>query len=282
MEYIKLCQRLHHLYPKGESRAMVSMLLESWFGMSMADAMCGGLEKLSADNTARVEAAMARLEQGEPVQYVLGEACFCGHRFSVCPGVLIPRPETEQLCQIVSERIARCSSPSVLDICTGSGCIAVSLALGTPRSTVEAWDISPDALRVAADNAARLGAAVRVLCQDALCPPHHHCRWDAVVSNPPYICQSERKTMHTNVLNYEPELALFVSDHDPLVFYRSIGAYAIDALKPGGHLCFEVNALYAHDVAAMLEVMGYECPVMLDDIYGNNRFVCAEKKKGDC
>lgn len=281
MEFIKLCQRLHHLYSNGESRAIVSMLLHEWFGMSMADAMCGGVEKLSADNMARLEAAMERLEQGEPVQYVLGVAEFCGYRFSVCPGVLIPRPETEQLCHIVSSRLAVSQSPSVLDVCTGSGCIAVSLALMIPHSYVEAWDISPEALRVAADNAAHLGASVTVLCQDALCPPHHHCRWDAVVSNPPYICQRERISMHSNVLDYEPELALFVSDDDPLLFYRSIGAYAFDALKPGGHLCFEVNTLYAADVASMLGGLGYDAPVVMDDDFGHHRFVCAEKKKGE-
>ena len=254
---------------------MVSMLLESWFGMSMADAMCGGLEKLSADNTARVEAAMARLEQGEPVQYVLGEACFCGHRFSVCPGVLIPRPETEQLCQIVSERIARCSSPSVLDICTGSGCIAVSLALGTPRSTVEAWDISPDALRVAADNAARLGAAVRVLCQDALCPPHHHCRWDAVVSNPPYIPSDQLAHLDKQV-QHEPAIALD-GGADGLKFYRIISCLWKEVLKEGGLLAFEIGFEQGEAVSELLRQSGYGEVKVIKDLGGNDRVVTGIK-----
>lgn len=282
MEYIKLCQRLHHLYSNGESRAIVSMLLDEWFGMSMADAMCGGLDALSAEDQSRVEDAMKRLEQGEPVQYVLGVADFCGHRFSVCPGVLIPRPETEQLCQLVLSRLSDCPSPAVLDVCTGSGCIAVTLALALPNSSVEAWDISLESVQIATSNASKLGAHVNVACEDALCPPDSHCMWDAVVSNPPYICNSERTSMHANVLEYEPELALFVPDDDPLLFYRSIATYAQNALKPGGHLCFEVNALYADDVASMLDAMGYADAIVIDDMYGRHRFVCAVKKCGEC
>lgn len=276
--YSSLCRRLAPIYGGGEAKAIVRMLLEDGFSMSLADALCGGVEALGYADAARLEAMAARLERSEPIQYVLGRAEFGGRTFAVGPGVLIPRPETWQLCQMASAflRGLDCSRPAALDIGTGSGCIAVSIALGSPSAKVAAWDISPEALAVAGENASRLGAEVEFECRDALDPPHDERRWNIVVSNPPYICDSERAEMDENVVAYEPSKALFVPDSDPLLFYRSIGRYALRSLKPGGALMFETNERYAEATAEMLRTAGFGQAKVHCDMFGKPRFVAAK------
>lgn len=275
MTYDQLWRALASLYDAREAQAVVRTLLGELFGMSLTDIVCGSVERLDDDGTRRLETAMRRLEASEPVQYVLGCATFCRHRFAVKPGVLIPRPETEWLVERVvhaAEHVGE-RHTDVLDIGTGSGCIAVSVALELPHAAVEAWDISPQALSIARANARSLGASVAFTLADALNPPREERTRDIIVSNPPYICRREQTAMSANVLRFEPHTALFVSDGDPLLFYRAIALYALHALRPGGTLLFECSTLYAADTAAMLSGMGFTAPSVHTDCFGKPRFV---------
>lgn len=277
---------------------MTRMLLEDLFGLSFADILCGATEHLSDADTLRLQQSVARLLDAEPLQYVTGTAFFCGHPFHVAPGVLIPRPETEWIVD-TAVNLATSSAPRILDIGTGSGCIAtsISLALVDKHCYTEAWDISEDALRIATDNAERLGADVKFRRRDALRLEEDFSAeenqggaealsytnaaaesWDIIVSNPPYICNREAADMHANVLRHEPHLALFVPDTDPLLFYRAIARYAMRNLRKGGWLLFECNTLYAHDTAQMASEMGFATSVVEDDCFGKPRFVKAQKQ----
>lgn len=279
ISYPQLWQSLMPLYDEGEAKAVVRMLVEEAFGLTFTDICCGKVEALSADDRQRLEALMARLRQGEPVQYVLGEACFCGRRFGVAPGVLIPRPETEELCRTVKSYhntpFCALQPPAplqVLDVGTGSGCIAVTLALDLFNAEVTAWDVSGDALVIARYNAHRLGAKVNFEWHDILDTQADDRRWDIIVSNPPYIARSERADMSPHVLDHEPELALFVPDDDPLLFYRAIGSYAVRTLNAGGWLYLEINPLYAEELRAMLTQLGFGQVLLQKDRYGKVRF----------
>ena len=374
MTYNQLWKRLTAIYNEREAQAIVRTVLDALFGMSLTDICLGKVTQLSADDTTRLEKIMQRLEKSEPVQYVLGAEWFAGRLFDVAPGVLIPRPETEDLVKWacdeakekekednskeergkeekeiskkgeapqkeeqllssplkeeeeglrkvkdasqkeeqplssllkeekeglrkgedasqkeeqhlssllknnkeVSEKGEEVPHPSILDIGTGSGCIAITVALALPQARVTAWDISTDALAIAAGNAHRLGASVRFEHQDALSAPDDEERWDVIVSNPPYICDRERADMSDNVLSYEPELALFVPDNDPLLFYRAIARYASKALKPGGRLLFETNTAYVHEVAQAMANEGFTAIEVRNDCFGKPRMV-----KGD-
>lgn len=297
MTYHDICQRLTPLYGPQEAKAMTRMLLEDLFSLSFADVLCGATEHLSDADTLRLQQSVARLLDAEPLQYVTGTAFFCGHPFHVAPGVLIPRPETEWIVD-TAVNLVTSSAPRILDIGTGSGCIAtsISLALADRHCHTEAWDISEDALRIATDNAERLGAEVKFRRHDALrleedFPAEENQggaealsytnaaaeSWDIIVSNPPYICNREAADMHANVLRHEPHLALFVPDTDPLLFYRAIARYAMRSLRKGGWLLFECNTLYAHDTAQMASDMGFATSVVEDDCFGKPRFVKAQK-----
>lgn len=274
MTYDDLWRPLAAIYGSGEARAIVRCVLEERFGLSVADIYCGKVTQLSPDDQRLMGEMMERLLRSEPVQYVLGHADFCGRAFSVGPGVLIPRPETEDLCLWVEQGLAArgCASPALLDIGTGSGCIAVTLALDVAGAAVSAWDVSADALRVASGNAGRLGARVGFALVDALDPPAHTAMWDAVVSNPPYVRLGERAAMARNVLDYEPAGALFVPDADPLLFYRAIARYAKAALRPGGELYFEINEALAGEMRSLLLAEGFATVELRNDRYGRPRF----------
>lgn len=275
MTYEKLWNRLCTVYDAGEAKAIVRMVLDERFGLSATDVYCGKVTQLSSDEQEELEKIMLRLEQAEPVQYVLGWANFCNRQFSVSSGVLIPRPETEELCSWITEDVGNRQQPAILDIGTGSGCIAISLALDIKGSAVSAWDISTDALRIAKENAARLGADINIMKQDALTPPQDADRWDVIVSNPPYICEKEKVEMERNVLDNEPAIALFVPDNDPLFFYRAIALYGTKALKPKGMLFFEINAAYAAETCNMLRQLGYVDVEARNDLFGKARMVRA-------
>lgn len=277
MRYNDMWRRVAVVYGENEAKAVCRLLLEDMFGFSFADIVCGATESLPAEDEARLESAVSRLECAEPVQYVSGHAGFMGRTFHVEPGVLIPRPETEQLCLLAGKMLKEVTAPSLLDIGTGSGCIAVTLALDIPGAKVKAWDVSADALRIAKGNASRLAADVEFVLQNALTPPDDCCLWDAVVSNPPYICRSESVAMERNVLDNEPHLALFVPDDDPLLFYRAIAGYAAVALKPGGCLLFEINPLYARQTERMLEDMGFVDILTVKDEFGKERNTVCRK-----
>ena len=285
MTYSEIWHRIATSYDDSEARAIARILIEELFGLSYADIVCGATEQLSADDTLRLDTAVRRIEQGEPLQHVLGYADFCGNRFSVNSSVLIPRPETEWLVDEGAKLMDGCiasdetqhkaphSPKRILDIGTGSGCIAISLKLRLGDAYVEAWDISEEALRTAQDNADALKAEVVFRKRDALRADNTAAPWDLIVSNPPYICDSERSTMDDNVLLHEPHTALFVPDDDPLRFYRAIARYALLTLNIGGSLLFECNTRYAEATGKMLSDMGFEEVTVSDDCFGLPRFV---------
>lgn len=286
LKYRALYQRLSSIYEEGEARAIVRWVLEERFSLTRAELLCDDLQHLSMEQQKELEALMQRLEQGEPVQYVLGETRFYGRRFHVAPGVLIPRPETAELCQWVIDESA--DESVLLDVGTGSGCIAVTLSLELPHTNVTAWDISEDALRIAQKNAQLNDASVTFEQRDILNQGDKEARrqggketrrqgvqgvWDVIVSNPPYICRQEAKDMERHVLDYEPHLALFVPDDDPLLFYRAIASYGCQTFRPGGKLYFEINPLYSDALTAMLQTMGYEDIQLRLDQFGKRRFL---------
>lgn len=270
MTYRELWRTLEPLYGNGEARAVTDYVLDVCFGLSKADILCGAVDEMTAEKTAELNKIFGRLMEGEPVQYVLGRAEFSGRWFNVRPGVLIPRPETEELCAWITADSKASASPKVLDIGTGSGCIAITLQLDMPESKVTAWDISADALDVARENAQRLGANVNFVKQDALnAKPEGE--WDVIVSNPPYICEKEKKDMAVNVLEHEPHTALFVPDADPLLFYRAITRLAVQTLNKGGRLYFEINPIYADDTCRMMRAEGMTAVELRSDMYGKQR-----------
>ena len=279
MTYSEIWHRIATSYEDGEARAIARILIEELFGLSYTDIVCGATDQLSADDTLRLDTAVRRIEQGEPLQHVLGYADFCGNHFGVNASVLIPRPETEWLVD-EGERLMNSASnaaPSapkrILDIGTGSGCIAISLKLRLGEAYVEAWDISEEALRTAESNAKALKAEVAFCKRDALRAEESVAPWDLIVSNPPYICDSERAAMDDNVLLHEPHTALFVPDDDPLRFYRAIARYALRSLSNGGSLLFECNTRYAEATGKMMREMGFEDVTVNDDCFGLPRFV---------
>ena len=279
MTYSEIWHRIATSYEDGEARAIARILIEELFGLSYTDIVCGATDQLSADDTLRLDTAVRRIEQGEPLQHVLGYADFCGNHFGVNASVLIPRPETEWLVD-EGERLmngASNAAPSapkrILDIGTGSGCIAISLKLRLGEAYVEAWDISEEALRTAESNAKALKAEVAFCKRDALRSEESVAPWNLIVSNPPYICDSERADMDDNVLLHEPHTALFVPDDDPLRFYRAIARYALRSLSNGGSLLFECNTRYAEATGEMMREMGFEDVTVNDDCFGLPRFV---------
>lgn len=275
--YTQLWRQLTPLYDVGEAKAIVQMVMEERFGMSLPDLLCGAMERMTEAESRDLDIVMQRLVGAEPVQYVLGQASFMGRMFHVEPGVLIPRPETETLCRWVLDG-GMVPGARVLDVGCGSGCIAVSIALENKDVSVTAWDISPTALKVTASNAKRLGAKVAVermdILEHATADALEAGQWDVVVSNPPYICECESAAMHPNVLLHEPREALFVPDSDPLLFYRAIADYAVGALRPGGALFFECNPVYLQPVAEMLRAKGFDVESLADP-FGKTRFLKA-------
>ena len=279
--YQEFWQSLTPLYDAGEAQAIVRTVLDVEYGMTLTDIICGKVNELSSDEERNLEEIIARLQNGEPVQYVLGEADFAGRTFHVEPGVLIPRPETAELCQWIEEEVSSLKADErkqILDICTGSGCIAITLGLNIPNSEVTGWDISEDALRIAQGNVEMLKAGnVRIEYQDALMLPKAAETADIIVSNPPYICEKEKADMEKNVLEHEPSIALFVPDEDPLKFYRAIAEYASSALKSEGALYFEINPIYEKETREMLEGLGFKDIETKEDAFGKKRMMKAKK-----
>ena len=293
--YQQFWQSLTPLYDAGEAQAIVRTVLDVEYGMTLTDIICGKVNELSSDEERNLEEIITRLQNGEPVQYVLGEADFAGRTFHVEPGILIPRPETAELCQWIEEDVSSLEADErkqILDICTGSGCIAITLGLTIPNSEVTGWDISEDALRIAQGNVEMLKARnVRIEYQDALMLPKAaeaaeiseaaesslSKGWNIIVSNPPYICEKEKADMEKNVLEHEPSIALFVPDEDPLKFYRAIAEYASSALKSEGALYFEINPIYEKETREMLQDLGFKDIETKEDAYGKKRMMKAMK-----
>ena len=280
MTYRQLWQRLVPVYGEGEAQAIARLIYEVRYGLTLSDLLMGRDSSVPQDE---LEQIAIRLERQEPVQYILGQTEFCGRTFVVNKHVLIPRPETAELCQwiVLGNGLQGCKK--ILDIGTGSGCIAITLAAEMPKAEVTAWDISEEALKVAKENAKRTNVHVKFEQVDILHLPssilHLTSAFDLIVSNPPYICNKERETMETNVLEHEPHTALFVPDDNPLLFYRAIAQYGQTALKEGGWLYFEINPLYAEPLQDMLSKMSYHDIEIKGDQYGKQRMIRAKKGK---
>lgn len=272
--YRTLCSLLARRFGRGEAQAQAFALLEDLYGASRTDVLMGRSVAFDAAGEKAWTAVLDALERGEAMQYAAGRARFCDRCFRVTPAVLIPRPETEQLVEMaVAARPKR-----AIDCGTGSGCIAVSIALALPACEVWACDISAAALDVARDNARRHGVSVRFLLRSMLdvAAWDDGERFDLIVSNPPYICESEAEDMEAVVLDCEPHLALFVPDADALRFYKALSGLGQRLLRDGGWLMVECNTRYAADVAALLEVDGFTGAAVFDDCFGLPRMVKAQ------
>ena len=341
--YQQLWQSLTPLYDAGEAQAIVRTVLDVKYGMTLTDIICGKVNELSADEGRKLEEIIIRLQKGEPVQYVLGQADFAGRTFHVEPGVLIPRPETAELCQWIVEtqnenlkeeeaiirkefnispdaaiedinifeakgwlkrqylrlrflvKMLHCYKkarhtklasprPRIIDLCTGSGCIAITLSLDIPNSEVLGIDISDSACNVATKNAKQLASKaifknVDIFDLLEMCKTNgkEHFKADIIVSNPPYICEKEKAEMEKNVLEHEPAIALFVPDEDPLKFYRAIAEFASTELRSLGMLYFEINPLYEKETREMLERFGFKDIETKEDAFGKKRMMRAMK-----
>jgi protein-(glutamine-N5) methyltransferase, release factor-specific len=269
-------RKLQGRYDPREAGNLSRIICCEILGQQTVDYYLGKDIILSVKEEQELESILARLHNFEPIQYILGEARFLGRTFRVTPGVLIPRPETEELVEMMLKELSPVSR--VLDVGTGSGCIAISLAKELPESQVTAWDVSGEALSIAAANSKALQASVRFEQRDVLTyePCVADC-YDVIVSNPPYVTEAEKQEMEHNVLDWEPSLALFVPDTDPLRFYRRIAVLGLEMLTSGGKLYFEINRAFEKDTVAMLCETGYRAVRLQKDISHNDRFVIAEK-----
>lgn len=267
---------LQDIYPPQELKSLTMMIWCDLLGMDALDIYLGKDINLSESKQRELENILLRLRKNEPIQYIRGVANFLGRPFHVASDVLIPRPETEELVElIISENHLK--APLILDIGTGSGCIAVSLSLEIPQARVTAWDVSEEALLIAQSNNEELGASVSFEKRDVFAEVECKEPFDCIVSNPPYVTETEKVAMEPNVLDWEPELALFVPDNDPLRFYRRIAVLGKSLLCPEGKLYFEINRMYGIPTIDMLVGMGYREPRIIKDISGNDRIVTAYK-----
>ncbi len=270
--------RLQPHYPADEARAMVKCALMTLKDWTPTDIAYKFNDEVGDFLINRVDEITDRLLLDEPLQYILGEAWFHGLSLKVTPATLIPRPETSQLVDLIVDRADGRPDLRVLDIGTGSGAIAVALARSLKFARVTAIDISTDALEVARQNADRLRVDINFKQMDILADSLPADAFDIIVSNPPYICDSEKPSMEPNVLLYEPHGALFVPDNDPLLFYRRIASLAADSLVAGGMLYFEINQSYGSQVCRMLaDNRNFQSIELLRDFKGNNRFISASK-----
>ena len=272
----KINDAIGALYTQSEVSALSRIIATELLNISQTNYLLKEPITLTPEEEEKVTDAIERLQQHEPIQYILGYSDFCGLRFAVTPAVLIPRPETSELIEWITEESH--TAKSILDIGTGSGCIAVSLATMMPQARVTAWDISTQALAVALKNSTANGCNVLFEERNILTYEPTDESYDIIVSNPPYIKEVEKKEMEDNVLLWEPHLALFVPDNDPLLFYRTIAEKAQKMLTPGGKLFFEINRAHGTETVEMLSRLGYHNITLRKDLAGNDRMVRAEKK----
>ena len=273
----QLRESLSPVVEAGELQAMIRVICEDVFNYDQVDVALRQDHELPDFAPERIAEIIARLKRHEPLQYVVGCARFHGHRFKVTPAVLIPRPETEQLVDLIIDENPD-ADLKVLDMGTGSGCIAIALARALTFAQVDALDASRDALAVARQNAALLKTpGVRFFESDMLASQPSAC-YDIIVSNPPYICWSERESMDRNVKDFEPGQALFVPDSDPLLYYKAIAHYASQSLEHGGKLYLEINQRFGNEVKHLLESCGLDDVRIIEDSFGHVRFAAARQR----
>jgi release factor glutamine methyltransferase len=258
---------------RGEIQSLIYLLLEKKLHLTKTDILSG--KSITIPIPQELYIAIQRINQHEPIQYILGTAQFYGRWFQVNTSVLIPRPETELL---VNEVIKRAKSSQnnlqILDIGTGSGCIAITLALEIPESKVTAMDISEGALACANQNADHMHAAIRLQKSDIL-KDEIETKFDIIVSNPPYIAMDEKVSMNRNVLEHEPHLALFAPEQDPLAFYKAIAHKSKSALAPSGVVWVEINQRYGNEVKNIFEIQGFKHTQIIKDLDNKDRIVTA-------
>lgn len=269
-------EELSNHYPTGEVTALTRIIATELLGVSQMAFYLKDNITLTAEQKTLLDNTIERLKKHEPIQYILGYSDFCGLRFKVTPATLIPRPETSELVEWIAADYSG-KAVNILDIGTGSGCIAVSLANKLPESKVTAWEISNDALAVASENSRNNGTEVTLEQVDILSFEPQSVQFDIIVSNPPYIKENEKSAMHSNVLDWEPHTALFVPDSDPLLFYRTIADKGLLLLKPGGTLYFEINRAHGAEAAEMLANYGYTGIELRKDIACNDRMIKATR-----
>jgi len=271
--------QLGTIYSKNELKSISRILLKQLAGMNSVQIYSDKDTKFPDEILTILNASVDRLSNGEPIQYILGETEFFELNFKVSPGVLIPRPETEELVELILKDFKNKEKKiSLLDIGTGSGCIAVALAKNLPEAKVDAWDISDDALKISRENAALNRVSVHFQLLDILSTEVFEKatgQWEVIVSNPPYVCQSEKSGMETHVLNHEPHLALFVNDNDPLIFYRVISHFAVTNLKKGGSLYFEINSQLGKETLGLVRKQPFEKVELFQDLSGRDRMIRA-------
>lgn len=267
--YIK--ESLIAYYPESEISGFMRIIIEHITNKSYHQALLAEVE-LMPHQQEKVELIVERLKRHEPIQYILEETEFFGLPFYVNENVLIPRPETEELVELILKEDNK-TGLSILDIGTGSGAIAIALAKHIKNGEVSAWDISSKALDVAALNSKANSTTVSLKQVDALSGYPLDKKFDIIVSNPPYVLDSEKKSMEQNVLDYEPHQALFVPDNDPLLFYKRIADIALNLLNPQGKLYFEINQAKGKDVIDMLKEKGFSDIVLFQDLSNKDRMV---------
>lgn len=272
-------QNLGDVYDSNEIDSSFFIVMEHCFGMQKADVLTISTARFTESQLLKINNIVKALKKGKPLAYVLGEWEFYGLKFSVNPSVLIPRPETEELVQLILTENSQNDKLKVLDIGTGTGCIAIALKANLPHAQVSAYDISEEALKMAQKNASNNAVDVHFKQVDILnaTTKKETQDFDIIVSNPPYIPLHQKNEMHGNVLEYEPHLALFVSDEEPFIFYESTADFAMINLKSGGSIYFEINAFYGKEVVALLEKKGFKDVILIQDLNGKDRFVSAVK-----
>ncbi len=274
----EITDKLTPIYGQGEAKAMTRLIFQTLKGWNQTQLIINSDQPASEYIVRKTSDILVRLLTNEPIQYILGEAYFYGMVLKVDKSTLIPRPETEQLVDLIYDRYKEQSDLSILDIGTGSGAIALALARHLPYAKISAIDISAEAIKVAKANADSLSLKVDFRICDVFSFDPTPDSFDIIVSNPPYVDESEKSEMQPNVLNYEPHTALFVPDSNPLLFYRKISEIGLKALKPGGSLFFEINPRHSEEMEQMLATLGYTDIDIIKDIHQRNRFVIATKQ----
>jgi len=271
---------LAQFYTKQETESMVSIIFEDVLILERNRHLAYPDLEIESDKTLIIKQITEKLKRYEPIQYILGQTEFFGLKFFVNAHTLIPRPETEELVALILNENILKPNLNIIDIGTGSGCIACALAANLPNAKVFALDKSDEALKVAETNFKHNTIEARILCADILDHKQlnfNNIKFDIVVSNPPYICESEKSLMHANVLDYEPASALFVPDQNPLLFYDAISDFAAKNLAQGGKLYFEINERFGHEVLELLNSKNFTNTVLHTDINGKHRIVSAQK-----
>lgn len=276
-------QELDTFYGKNEVDSIFNLLLDSYLRFKRTDYLLNPQLEISIETEHRFFSALNRLKEQEPIQYIIGETYFYGMKFKVTKDTLIPRPETEELVEWILRTIKK-ENPAILDIGTGSGCIAISLAKHLPNAQIYAMDISEKALEVTKDNAALNQVKVTTFkgdildksCWDSL---GKELKFDIIVSNPPYVREQEKHEIKPNVLHYEPHQALFVTNNNPLQFYEAISDFAVKNLKALGSLFFEINQYLGEETLQLIQNADYENVILKKDLFGNDRMLKAVKKQ---